>query len=165
MRPVHWLFIVSVGLFVSGIALVIDAERATQRAAPPAAAAATVAATPVASVRHIMNGILTPAAKAVFASVGIIVSAAGIEERQPRTDEEWEAVENSAAALSEGGNLLLMGRRAVDKENWAKISQDLIDAGQVAMKAAQAKDPDALLASGEAINASCDNCHQRYTRE
>jgi hypothetical protein len=164
MRPVHWLFIVSVGLFVGGIALVIAAERTAQRAAPPVAAA-PAAATPVASVRQIMNGILAPAAKAVFASVGTIVSGAGVEERQPRTDEEWEAVENSAAALSEGGNLLLLGRRAVDKENWTKISRNLIDAGQVAMKAAQAKDPDALLASGEAINASCDNCHQGYMRE
>jgi hypothetical protein len=164
MRTVHWLFIVSVALFVSGIALVIAAERASHRAvaAPPTE---TVSTTPVASVRQIMNGIIGPAAKAVFASVGAIITYAGIEERQPRTEAEWEAVANSAAALSEGGNLLLMGRRAVDKGNWAKISQELIDAGQVALKAAQARDPDALLASGEAINASCDSCHQGYMRE
>ncbi len=163
MRTVHWLFIESTALFVSGIAFVIAAERSTQRAAPAAASAPVT--TPVASVRQIMNGIIGPAAKAVFASVGIIVTDAGTEERQPRTDAEWEAVADSAAALSEGGNLLLMGRRAVDKGNWAKISQDLIDAGQVALKAAQAQDADGLLRSGEAINESCDNCHQGYMRE
>src|SRR5262245_58491237 len=164
MRTVHWLFIVSLALFAGGIAFVIAAERATKRIAPaPASTAAST--TPVASVRQIMNGIIAPAAKAVFASVGVIVSDAGIEERQPRTDAEWEAVANSAAALSEGGNLLLMGRRAVDKGNWTKISQDLIDAGQVALKAAQAQDADGLLRSGEAINAACDNCHQGYVLE
>ena len=55
-----------------------------------------------------MNGIVRPAARVVFASVGTIISADGVEEREPRTDEEWAAVGNSAAALVESANLLMM---------------------------------------------------------
>jgi hypothetical protein len=32
-------------------------------------------------------------------------------------------------------------------------------------KATQAKDPMAILAAGETLNASCDNCHRQYQRE
>jgi cytochrome c556 len=38
----------------------------------------------------------------------------------------------------------------------------MIDASLISMKAAQAKDKEALLASGEALNDSCDSCHQKY---
>ena len=42
---------------------------------------------------------------------------------------------NSAAALIESGNLLLMGSRAVDKGDWVKMSQAMIEAGKAALKA------------------------------
>jgi cytochrome c2 len=52
----------------------------------------------------------------------------------------------------------------VDTGDWTKISRALIDAGTVALKAIEAKNAEALLASGEAINESCDNCHEKYQR-
>ena len=102
MRIVHWLFLVSVALFVSGIGFVIAGAR-TARAAP--AVAAGPAPTPVASVKQIMKEIVGPSAKTVFDAVSTTVSFAGVEERQPRTDAEWEAVGSSAAMLIESGNL------------------------------------------------------------
>src|SRR5205823_7830243 len=48
MRIVHWLFVVSVALFVSGIGFVIAGARAARQA--PAVEAAAVTLTPVASV-------------------------------------------------------------------------------------------------------------------
>ena len=71
---------------------------------------------------------------------------------------------NSAVALAEAGNLLMMEGRAVDKGEWIKMSQAMIDAAKVALKATEAKSADAVLDSGDAINQSCDNCHQRYQR-
>ncbi|HEY6362234.1 MAG TPA: hypothetical protein VIX63_14070, partial [Vicinamibacterales bacterium] len=124
MRTVYWLFVVSVGLFVTGIAFVVAGGRAAQRAAP---AEAAVPMTPVASVRQIMDGIVAPAATVVYQSVGSTVSAAGIVDRAPRNDEEWAQVANSAAALAESGNLLAMEGRAVD-DGWIAISRRLTDA-------------------------------------
>lgn len=159
MRTVHWLFVVSAALFISGIGFVVAAGRTTQEAPQ-----VQRLVTPVASVRQIMNGITAPAATVVFASVGTVLSYEGVRETVPRTDAEWEAVGDSAAALVESGNLLMMGSRAADSGDWITISQAMIEAAKVALKAVEAKDAQALLFSGEAINDSCDNCHQRYQR-
>jgi hypothetical protein len=158
---VHWLFVVSVALFVSGIGFVVAGARAAREA--PVVQAAIVT-TPVASVKQIMKGIVAPAATTVFNSVSTTVSFKGTEEKAPHTDEEWEQVGNSAAALIESGNLLLMGSRAVDKGEWVKMSQALIDAGRVALKATEAKSAEGVLGAGEAVNTSCDNCHRKYQR-
>src|SRR6185295_2282086 len=99
-----------------------------------------------------------------FGAVGTIISASGTEEKRPRTDEEWEVVANSAAALIEAGNLLQMGNRVVDKSNWVKMSQAMTNAGIKALKAAQAQNADDVMAVGEDLYLSCDNCHQRYMR-
>lgn len=163
MRIVHWLFIVSVLLFISGIGFIIAGARAAQRAAP-AQAAATPAAPPVATVQHIMRGIVGPAANVVFEAVSTTVSAAGIEEKQPKTEAEWMAVGSSAAALVESANMLVVSGRAIDRGEWLSMSKAMADAGMTALKATQAKDPAGVLAAGEAINTSCDNCHRKYQR-
>jgi hypothetical protein len=161
MRTVHWLFLVSAALFVSGIGFIIASARTPQveAAAPPAPAL-----TPVATVRQIMVGIVTPAAYTVFDSVSTIVDAKGVQEKQPKTDEGWAAVGSGAAALIESANLLLMGNRPVDQGDWVKMTRAMADAGQTALKAANDKSPEGILAAGEAINKTCDDCHQKYQR-
>lgn len=160
MRTVHWLFVVSAALFVSGIGFLVVSARTAQR---PAAVVQAPVMKPVASVRQIMQGIVGPAAKVVFESVSTTVSFEGVEEKAPKTEAEWEAVGNSAAALVESANLMMVGNRAIDAD-WTKISQALADAGVVALKAIEAKNAEALLASGEAINESCNACHRKYSR-
>ena len=66
MRTVHWLFVVSVGLFISGIAFVVAGGRAA-RLAPRAE---VTAITPVASIKQIMNGITEPASAVIYGAVG-----------------------------------------------------------------------------------------------
>jgi hypothetical protein len=163
MKTVHWLFVVSVALFISGIGFIIAGARTSQAAAPADTTAPP--APPVATVQQIMRGIVGPAANVVFESVSTTVSAAGIEEKQPRTDAEWLEVSSSAAALVESANLLVAGDRAIDKGEWVTMAKAMADAGMVALKATQAKDAAGVLAAGEAINNSCDNCHRKYQRE
>ena len=162
MRLVHWLFIVSVALFLSGLGFVIAGARTAQQAPAPEPAAATL--TPIASVRQIMKGITGPATTVIFDSVSTSVTAKGIKETAPHTEEEWEVVGNSAAAIIESGNLLLMGSRAVDKGDWVKMSQAMIEAGKSALKATQLKSTDEVLDSSGAIYESCDACHRKYQR-
>jgi hypothetical protein len=161
---VYWLFIVSVALFVSGIGFVIAGER-TARAATPAAAATAVETAPVASIKQIMIGITNPAATAVYEAVGTKSTAAGIEEIAPKTDEQWAKVGSAAAAVVESGNLMLMGSRAIDKGDWVKMTRAMMDQGKAAMKAAEAKDKDKIVEAGGELNATCDTCHARYSRE
>lgn len=162
MRTLHWLFVVSVALFISGIGFVIAAARTAWDAAPVEAAPVTA---PVASILQIMNGIVQPNALAVYNAVGTFVNADGVKEVAPQNDEEWTAVGNSAAALVESGNLLLLSGRRVDDEDWVRMTRAYMDASQMALKAAQAKDKEGILAAGSDLNETCDTCHAKYQRQ
>jgi hypothetical protein len=164
VRTVHWLFVVGLLLFVFGLAFIIAGARLA-RQAPKASAAADVVLTPVASVKQIMKGTVGPAANRVFESVQVSVTKEGTEEKAPQTDAEWEAVGNDAAVLAEAGNLIMMKGRAIDNGDWMKISRQMIDASKVVLKAVEAKSPDKILESGEALNGSCDTCHEKYSRQ
>jgi hypothetical protein len=163
MRTRHWLLLVSAALFVSGIGFLLASARIARRAAPPVAVEGPPT-TPVASVKQLMQGIVGPAATVVFESVSTTVSSKGVEEKAPKDDAGWQVVVNSAAALAESGNLMMLGSRAIDKDDWIKTSRALREASVVAMKAAEAKDVEGLLFAGENINAACDSCHQKYQR-
>jgi hypothetical protein len=160
MKTVHWLFLISVVMFISGIGFVVASARTTRHAVP----ADVPATTPVASVKQIMKGIVGPASTVVYNAVGSTITAAGVDERAPKTDEEWEAVGISAAALIEGGNLLLMGNRVLDHGDWVKLTNDMINGGKEALRAVEARSADGVMASGEPINNSCDACHEKYRR-
>jgi cytochrome c553 len=161
MRMGHWLFLVSAALFIVGVAFLVASTRTIDNR--PAVEA--VVTTPVASVLQIMRGIVAPAASVVFSSVGTTITASGTDERMPRTAEEWNAVGDSVAALAESGNLLMLDGRAIDKGDWMTMSRALMDGARGALKAIEAKDVEALFASGETINTSCDSCHERYQRQ
>jgi hypothetical protein len=161
MRIANWLFLVSAALFISGIGFIIASGRTSQveAAAPPAPALP-----PVATVKQIMAGIVMPSAASIWDSVSTIVDAKGVQENQPRTDEEWARVGANAAALIESANMLLIGNRAVDQGDWVKMAKAMADAGQTALTATTDKNPEGILAAGETINQTCDNCHQKYQR-
>ena len=161
MRTVHWLFLVSVALFVSGIGFII----ASARSGPGAAAPEAPATTPVASLAQIMSGIVQPNANVVYGAVGTKVSAAGVEEWAPETDEEWATVGSSAAALVEAGNLMLLGTRAVDRGDWVTMTREYMEEAQKAMAAVDAKSTEGILDAGAYINDTCDKCHERYWRQ
>src|SRR5438876_12255884 len=70
---------------------------------------------PTATIKDLMDSLVDPSADVLWESVATIVSAAGTEERQPRTDEEWKNVHRKAVELAEATNLLLMEGRHVAK--------------------------------------------------
>ena len=146
---------VSVLMFVASIWFVLAGLRNTAQAAP-------AGFEPIATVKQIMDGIVAPASDTVYQSVSIIVSEAGVQENFPKTQAEWDVVAASAAALAEAGGLLTMGNRLVDEDQWPGLAKAMTDASLISKKAAEDRDKDALLASGEALNESCDNCHRAY---
>jgi cytochrome c556 len=52
--------------------------------------------------------------------------------------------------------------RARDQADWVKDAKLLVDAGNAAYKAAQAKDGSALAALAGPVDASCTTCHKQY---
>jgi hypothetical protein len=110
----------------------------------------------------LMESFIEPSADVIWLSVGTIVSAAGEEHIRPQTEEEWTKVKNAAVAVSEAGNLLMMEGRARDADEWMRLSKAMVDTGAEAIKAAEAKDPDAVFEAGAQIYAVCSNCHAKY---
>ena len=70
---------------------------------------------PTSTIKDLMESLVDPSADALWDSVATIVSAAGTEERQPKTPEEWANVRRRAISLVEATNLLIMEGRRVAK--------------------------------------------------
>ena len=117
---------------------------------------------PIAGTKLLMISVVDPAADFVWDSVKTIVDLEGTEEFRPETDEEWTLVRNSAVVLAESGNLLMMERRAMDSGDWMYWSAALVDAGEAAMHAAEARDAEEIFALGEKIYIACTGCHEQY---
>src|SRR5438046_7379881 len=100
MRRFLWLFVAGASTFA-----IVACNRAQAPAASPLR--------PTATIKDLMDSMVDPSADVLWESVATIVSAAGVEERQPRTDEEWKNVHRRAIELVEATNLLIMPGRHV----------------------------------------------------
>jgi hypothetical protein len=130
-----------------------------ERAAPPAPAQPFK---PVAEVRQLMESVVEPNAWILWEATGTIVTADEIIERRPRDDEAWEAVRNAAVTITEAGNLLMMPPRARDDGEWIRRARALVEIGQTAWQAADARDVDRLFVAGGDMYEVCLSCHRTY---
>lgn len=153
MRTIYGILAVSLLTFVAGVAFFVTSLRHAEQG--PAAA-------PVASVKQIMQGIVSPAAMTIYNAVSTTVTEKGTEEVAPRNDREWEVVGSSAVALVEAANLLKVGDRARDRSDWMRMSDALAKAAMQSYRAAEQQNVEALLAAGEVLNNSCSSCHRNY---
>ena len=153
MRTTYGLLLVSLLLFVFGIWFVLAGVRTA--GGPPAAP-------PVATVLEVMDGIVSPASGVVYGAVATTVTREGIQETRPKNDREWQRVAGNAAALIEASEMLKAEGRARDTGDWVMIAKAMGDAAAEVRAAAQKKDPEGILAAGERLNNSCDNCHRKY---
>jgi hypothetical protein len=113
-------------------------------------------------LKQFMLLVIDPAADGVWDSVKTVITKKGTEEIQPKTEEQWMAVRSSAATIAEAANLLMLEGRARDNKEWMTAVRRLTDTAEKAMKAAEAKNPAAVLDAGGEIYEACRGCHQRY---
>ena len=123
---------------------------------------ATLPFNTVASTQQLMASILDPAAEVYWDAVGWIVDASGTTEIRPSSDEEWDAVRNAAFVITESGNLLMMDGRAEDDGAWMGMARSMIDVGQLAIEAAEARNEQAVFDVGAEVYFACTNCHRAY---
>ena len=200
MRIAFWLG-AAVSVAVLAGELTAQQPAVTKPSAPKAAAPATAAAKPpaatpaageriryIASVRDIMHVLVEANADKIFDAVAIDVTAAGIREKKPETDEEWDELEHAALALAEAVNLIKMpdrpmarkGEMNVDPEGpelppaeiaarvkrtptqWNRYANELQDAAVQALSFIEKKDVKGLFEFGGALDMACENCHLEY---
>ncbi len=107
---------------------------------------------PAASVKQLMLDLIHPSSNDILLAIN----------RGTKDEKEWAAVRRAALTLAESGNLLMLRGRARDQADWAKDARLLVDVGNAAYKAAQAKDANALAALAGAVDASCTTCHKQF---
>ena len=156
-----------------------------QAQAPKPAAAKPATAAPASSARYrvhgnlnsVMRGILFPNANVVFAAQSDEFTKIQ-QDKDPSLSTDplkavyngWTAVENSGYALAEAANLLMIPGRVcsngkpapVANADWAKFVAGLRDAGMEAVKAAKAKNQDAMLDVSDKMTTACSACHDVY---
>jgi hypothetical protein len=139
-----------------------------------------------ASIRELMDSEIDPASDFIWASVASISTRAGLEERQPRTHEEWLEVRRRAITLIEATNLLIMDGRRVSHQfepasgageldtdqaqqkidanrvAFVALAQRLRDTGLQTLAAIDAKDPVRLFDLGGSIDDACESCHVTF---
>ena len=142
---------------------------------------------PTATVEELMRSVVDPAADAVWDSVVITSTPDGIEREAPNSDDDWLALEHHAVRLLEAGNLLRIEGRPIaaadsvselpgidlepadiavrvagQYDAWLRSGRELHDAGVVVLNAVRARSVDALLESGDRLDAACESCHSRF---
>src|SRR5436189_5377630 len=85
----------------------------SQQSQPPAQPQAQAEYRPTATIKDIMDSMVDPGADYIWDSVETVVSAKGVEEKLPRTDEEWKEVRRHAVMLMEATNALQIPGRHV----------------------------------------------------
>jgi hypothetical protein len=136
-----------------------------------------------------MAGQIAPSAAVLWDAVGTVTGPKGTEDKQPRSEAEWLAVRRQALILIEASNLLLVPGRhvawtaehrtnppgqgdltpeaaeaAIDKNwpVWAAFATSLRATALGTLKTIDARDPNALMESGGAIDEACEACHKTF---
>ncbi|MCB1669855.1 MAG: hypothetical protein R3F41_12390 [Gammaproteobacteria bacterium] len=114
------------------------------------------------SVADLMSLVIDPAADSLWDNAGWVESSAGYEELYPTTDEGWDFVRAQAALVAETGNLLALPGRAEDNDAWMVYAEGMVEAGKLAMDAAQRHHNDDFFQAGAQLYNVCRACHQSY---
>jgi hypothetical protein len=139
------------------------------------------------SIREIMGSMVMPGANDLWNAVSSSVTAKGVEEKAPKTEQEWNDIRGKAITLMEASDLILIPGRhvappgAINKEPSVNLAPDVIermiaeepaawtmfahamhDSVMPALKAIDAKNPMALSDAGAAIDQACENCHLKF---
>ena len=139
------------------------------------------------SIREIMSSMVMPSADVLWSAVSSSVTDKGIEEKAPKTDQEWKDVRARAITILEASDLILTPGRHVapaggineapsvnlspdeiekllveDPQSWTKFAHAMHDSALPALKAIDAKDAMALSDAGAGIDQACENCHLKF---
>jgi hypothetical protein len=149
----------------------------------PVASHPTPAFPPAANLAQLMRGIFFP-------SSNIIFNVQGHDPGEKKDDKPyepsandnfswaqwgagiyspWEIVDYAALSIADAAPLMLVPRRCengraapVDRDDWQKFTQQLIDVGKAAYKASQSRSQEAVSDVSNDLADACLQCHERY---
>jgi hypothetical protein len=139
------------------------------------------------TVKHIMDSMIDPNAEALWDSVASYASLDRVQEKSPRNDADWKELRRRASKLSMAAHLLVTPDRPVaepgdqsknpsielspsqietlinsDKPAWRMLVDGLQTSATLVINAIDKKNLEQLRSANDALNASCEKCHQKY---
>ena len=169
------------------VAFIVRAGAANAARSAPAAPVAshdTPTFPPAANLAQLMRGILFPSSNLIFNVQGHDPGEKKDDKPyEPSANDNfswaqwgagiyspWEIVDYAALSIADSAPLLLVpGRRCengrpvpVDRDDWKKFTQDLIEVGKAAYKASQSRSQEAVSEVSNQLADACLQCHERY---
>ena len=142
---------------------------------------------PTATIKDLMDAEVDYNADWLWDAVSTEISAKGVIDRRPKTDDDWKEARNHAIALMEASNLLQMPGRSVarpgeksdnpgieegpeeikalmdaDRASWIKYAHGLYDSAKLVLDAIDQKDAEKMLDLGDQLDQACESCHMHY---
>jgi hypothetical protein len=114
------------------------------------------AATPVVTVKEVMEKTITPATNTLW------------NVPDAPTDEQWAALEEAAVTLLVAANSIAAGGAGPMDAKWAAapewqaFDRVMIEAGTGALRAIRGRDREALLSAGDVLYPPCEGCHMLF---
>jgi mono/diheme cytochrome c family protein len=181
-------YILQVGKFPAGQTALAADEAVLKQITFPAPAAEAPRATgqgpafpPSGNMAQVMRGILFPSSNIIFNVQGQDPGAPRVPYEAGKTNfswadwgagiySGWEVVDYAAIALAESAPLLMTpGRRCengkpapVERADWLKFTQELVEAGRAAYKASQTRNQAAVDEISGRVADACLACHEVY---
>jgi hypothetical protein len=143
----------------------------------------------VVSVKELMKYMIDPVADNIFNAVGSVMTKNGIEERAPKSDEDWDRIQVGAVSLAEGAYLLkvprpfappgdlnnstgpdavelspaqILAKVQRDPVEWNARIETLRNASLAVMDIVRKRDVNGLWDAGEILDQACEACHRSY---
>jgi hypothetical protein len=86
----------------------------------------------------------------------------------PKTDADWENIVEHATQIAAAGALIRLegtgpnDRTFVQQPDWQKFGAAVSNAGMAALRSAEAKNQEALVAANGQLVEACEGCHKRF---
>jgi hypothetical protein len=153
---------------VRGLAVLgaLAALSCSQQKPPPAVEGTATPYNVDLDLKELMNHVMNPSAFAFWKGWGMIYTPEGAFDISPRTEQEWEAVENGAAAVITVTNVLLTPPYTRDPESeWRLAAKNVADIAKAGKDAAEKHDKQAMYEIGSKLDEACDACHKKFEQE
>jgi hypothetical protein len=131
--------------------------------AEPAVSSATPPYNADLDMKELMEHVMQSGAYGFWKGWGMIYTPEGTFDISPRTEQEWEAVENGAATVIAVTNVLMTEPYMRDpQDEWYQAAKAVADVAKAGKDAAEKHDKQAMYDIGAKLDEACEACHKKF---
>jgi len=114
-------------------------------------------------INEVMDHVMNPAGYQFWSGWGGIDDKDGYHNLTPKTDADWDRVENGATTIMVATNAIMVpGYARFPESDWYAAADKVAKIAAEGRAAAERRDAHALGDIGERLDAACDVCHAKF---